>query len=140
MRADLVRAAGQRTRFEQSLGMSPFKDCEVRFRGFAPFMVHGRAVLVTYVGPQQHLADFLLPNRIPLHDGVIDLLHFMPLELAVEFAVRLGCAREDNGAAGDFVQPVDNPDFSVLFLPISSPNKVHPVPSLHGEQKARQVC
>ena len=49
MRADLVCTACQRTRFEQGPGLSPYKDFEVRFRGFAPFMVDGGTVLVSHV-------------------------------------------------------------------------------------------
>lgn len=116
VRADLVRAPGQRTGFEQGLCLSPFKDFEVRFRGFAPFMVHRRAVLVTDVRLQRHPANFLLPGGIPLHNGLVNLLHLVPLELAVERAVRICCARENHHAAGDFVQPVDDPHTLIFLL------------------------
>ena len=69
-----------------------------------------------HIGMQWKFRDLLLPLGISLHDGVINLLRLVMLELHVERAMRLGIPCEDHHAAGDLVQPMDDEDLVVFFF------------------------
>src|SRR5688572_15270371 len=123
MNPDLVRSPCHRPRFDQSsiaaallrMSLKPLKDFEARLRRFPVFVIHHRAMLVSYIGAQRMFGSSLAPLWIPLYDRAIHLFCLMVLELHVERAMGLGIACEDHHAAGTLIQSMGNPYFSVFL-------------------------
>ena len=114
--ADLVCPPGLGGRFNQRPGLLPLNDSEMCLRAFSLLHVHNCSVIVTHICSQGMAGSMFLPNWCAIDDGVVNLVGLMSLKLDIQRPMGFRCAGKDHHAAGDFVQPVDDPDFAVLFF------------------------
>src|SRR5688572_5541011 len=112
----LMRSPRHWPRLDQSRFLIPFNDLESRLRRLPVFVTYACPMLMPHIDPQRMLGDFLIPLRYALHDGVVNLLRLPLLKLDIECAVRLCIAGEDHHAAGDLIEPVDDPYFAIFLF------------------------
>src|SRR6266487_99593 len=116
MDADLMRSPSPWLRFHQSRLWIPFNDPETRFRGLPAFVIHHRAMFMSYISAQGMLCYLLLPFWIPFKDCMVCLLCVMIFKLDVERSMSLCITRENHHATCDFVQAMNDKYFVILFF------------------------
>jgi hypothetical protein len=116
MYPDLVCPTGPRSDFQQTESIHALHDMETGLAWFPFTVVHHRAMAVTHIHTQRVTGRVLFPFRLASNDRVVHLLHFMLFELHTQCAVGFRGTGKDHHPAGDFVQPMDDPDLPNLLL------------------------
>jgi len=113
---NLMRAPGLRACLDQAIVKPALCNAQIGFGGFAAMLIDHGAVLPADIGVQGMLCRILVPFWLAFHNGMIDLLDFMALELGIQMTVRFRRARKDHYPRCAFIEPMHNPDLFAAEL------------------------
>ena len=116
MHTHLVCATGGGKSSQERIAIEAFQNLESGLGWFALAVIDNCAMGMPDIDAQRMAGSVFFPDRGTDHEGVIDFVCLMVLELNIQLPMRGSVARENHQPAGDFVQAVYYPKATVLRL------------------------
>ena len=114
MHPHLVCTPGSRNCSEERIAIEAFQDLEGCLGWFAFPVINNCPMAMTQVDTQRVAGYVFIPRRIANGYGMVELMGLVVFKEYVQFTVGLGASSEDDHAAGDFIQAVNNPDRTIF--------------------------